>query len=52
MAVQFSEEVLKEYEEIASHYPDRKASLLPALWLAQREFGYISQETMEYMRNW
>jgi len=49
MAVKFSEEVLKEYEEIASHYPDRKATLLPALWLAQREFGYISEETMEYI---
>ncbi|GIX40454.1 MAG: hypothetical protein KatS3mg129_0187 [Leptospiraceae bacterium] len=49
MAVKFSEEVLQEYEEIASHYPVRRASLLPALWLAQREFGYISQEVMEYI---
>lgn len=49
MAVQFSDSALKEYEEIVSHYPDRKATLLPALWLAQKEFGWISDETMEYL---
>ncbi|MCS7205415.1 MAG: NAD(P)H-dependent oxidoreductase subunit E [Leptospiraceae bacterium] len=49
MAVKFSEEALKEYEEITTHYPDRKATLLPALWIAQREFGYISKEVMEYV---
>lgn len=49
MAVQFSEKALKEYEEIVTRYPDRKATLLPALWIAQREFGYISREVMEYV---
>lgn len=49
MAIQFKESVLKEYEEIVTHYPDKKATLLPALWLAQREFGYISEEVMEYI---
>jgi NADH-quinone oxidoreductase subunit E len=49
MAVQFSDASLKEFEEIATHYPDRRATLLPALWIAQREFGWISEETMEYV---
>ncbi len=49
MAVKFSEAALKEFEEIATHYPDRRATLLPALWIAQREFGFIAQETMEYV---
>jgi len=35
----FSEEAVRELEEIASHYPDRKSAMLPALWIAQREYG-------------
>lgn len=35
----FSEAALKELEEIARHYPERKAAMLPALWIAQREYG-------------
>ncbi len=49
MSVQFKEEVLKEYEKIKTYYPNTQATLLPALWLAQREFGYISEEVMEYI---
>lgn len=49
MSVKFSDAALKEFEEIATHYPDRRASLLPALWIASREFGFISQDTMEYL---
>lgn len=35
----FSEQAIAELEEIASHYPERKAACLPALWIAQREYG-------------
>ena len=35
----FSETAIAELEEIASHYPERKAACLPGLWLAQREYG-------------
>ncbi len=38
----FSELAIAELEEIASHYPERKAACLPALWIAQREYeGYL-----------
>ncbi len=37
--MQFSEEAVAELEEIISHYPERKAACLPALWIAQREYG-------------
>jgi len=30
---------LRSFEEIASHYPERKAACLPGLWIAQREYG-------------
>jgi NADH-quinone oxidoreductase E subunit len=46
MAVTFKPEVVKEFEAIAARYPVRRAALLPALWLAQREFGWISEEAM------
>lgn len=35
----FSELAIAELEEIATHYPERKAACLPALWIAQREYG-------------
>ncbi|MBC7527781.1 MAG: NAD(P)H-dependent oxidoreductase subunit E [Chthonomonadaceae bacterium] len=35
----FSENAIAELEEIATHYPERKAACLPALWIAQREYG-------------
>ena len=47
MAVVFKPEVITEFEAIASRYPQRRAALLPALWLAQREFGFISLEAMK-----
>jgi NADH dehydrogenase (ubiquinone) flavoprotein 2 len=47
MAVAFKPEVIKEFEGIASRYPVRRAALLPALWLAQREFGFVSLDAMK-----
>jgi NADH-quinone oxidoreductase subunit E len=46
MAVTFKPEVVKEFEAVAACYPVRRAALLPALWLAQREFGWISEDAM------
>src|SRR5581483_10200663 len=46
MPVQFKPEVKTEFEAIAARYPVRRAALLPALWLAQREFGFISTDAM------
>ncbi len=42
----FNETVLKEIEEIKAKYPDRRGALLPALYVAQREFGWLSHEAM------
>ena len=47
--MEFSEEAKKEYEEICNHYPDKNATLLPALHLAKREFKTITPEVMEYV---
>ncbi|KPK01423.1 MAG: hypothetical protein AMK71_05635 [Nitrospira bacterium SG8_35_4] len=42
----FNDTVLKEIDEIRGKYPDRKSALLPALYVAQREFGWLSDEAM------
>jgi NADH-quinone oxidoreductase subunit E len=45
----FSSDNEKLAAEIISHYPMRKAALLPLLDLAQRQLGWISNEAMEYL---
>jgi NADH-quinone oxidoreductase subunit E len=49
--VSLSAEALTEYETILRRYPERRAALMPVLWLAQREFGYLSDEVMVYVAN-
>jgi NADH-quinone oxidoreductase E subunit len=49
MAVQFSPERLRQFEETVSRYPKKEAAMLPVLYLAQQEFGYLSAEAIEYV---
>ena len=46
MGLEFKKETIDEFEGIAQRYPVRRAALLPALWLAQRDFGWISTDAM------
>src|ERR1700691_322189 len=45
----FSDAVLDEYRQILGRYPTRQAALLPTLWIAQREFGWLSDATQDYV---
>jgi NADH-quinone oxidoreductase subunit E len=45
----FSDTARRELEAILARYPDREAAILPALHLAQREFGYVSDEAIVYV---
>jgi len=49
MEVKFSQTTQAEFEQIVKRYPHKRAALLPALHLAQREFGWISREVMRYL---
>ena len=49
MSVAFSETGRAEVERLLTRYPDRKAVILPALHLAQKEFGYVSDEAIVYI---
>jgi len=43
----FSEEAIKELDSIKAKYPTARAALLPAIYVAQREFGWLSLDAYE-----
>ena len=45
----FSDAALAEYRALLPRYPTRRAALMPTLWLAQREFGWLSLPVQEYV---
>ncbi len=45
--LRFSERAVQELERIKRHYPTKRAAMLPALWIAQREYGgYLPPEAL------
>ncbi|MGM0557083.1 MAG: NADH-quinone oxidoreductase subunit NuoE [Myxococcota bacterium] len=49
MALAFSEETEAKFQDLVTRYPTNHAALLPALLMAQAEFGWISVEVMDYI---
>ena len=49
MSVAFSDAGRAEFEALLARYPDKGAVILPALHLAQREFGYVSDDAIVYI---
>jgi NADH-quinone oxidoreductase E subunit len=47
--IEFSEEAMRRYQSILTHYPEKRAALIPVLKLAQDEFGWISDEVADYI---
>jgi NADH-quinone oxidoreductase subunit E len=47
--VEFTAENRARFDELVARYPSRRAAMLPALWLVQRQEGWISAEAMEYV---
>ena len=48
-ALSFSGGTRSELERLLSRYPTKQAALLPTLWLAQREWGWISREAVDHV---
>jgi NADH-quinone oxidoreductase subunit E len=44
--VELSAAGMAELERLFPQYPTREAAVIPALWIAQREFGWISAEVI------
>jgi NADH-quinone oxidoreductase subunit E len=51
MAFALTPEREREVDDILTRYPERRAALLPVLWLCQRQHGWISPEVIEYAAN-
>jgi NADH-quinone oxidoreductase E subunit len=49
MVLEFSPETLKKVEATVARYPKKEAAMLPVLYLAQREFGHLGPEAIEYV---
>ncbi|MFN8674527.1 MAG: NAD(P)H-dependent oxidoreductase subunit E [Candidatus Sericytochromatia bacterium] len=47
--VEFSPETMNKFQETVAKYPEKEAALLPTLWLAQEEFGWLSNDVMQYI---
>ncbi|MEW5797961.1 MAG: NAD(P)H-dependent oxidoreductase subunit E [Bacteroidota bacterium] len=44
-----TQENLQKAEALFKKYPEKKAALLPILWIAQEQEGWISEEMMKYV---
>jgi NADH-quinone oxidoreductase subunit E len=49
MTMAFSPERLKKFHEVVGRYPKKEAAMLPVLYLAQEEFGHLSDEAIDYI---
>ncbi len=47
MSLEFKPAVLEECRAIVAKYPRPRSAILPLLYVAQREFGYVSKEAEE-----
>jgi NADH-quinone oxidoreductase E subunit len=49
VSLAFSKETRAKYERLLTRYPNREAAILPTLYLAQREFGHLSDKAILYV---
>ena len=42
----FSAEARQRIPDVIARYPEKRAALLPLLWMVQEEHGYVSEEAM------
>lgn len=49
MSFEFTTENKKKFDELLTRYPNREAALLPTLWLAQNQHGYLPLDVQEHV---
>ncbi|PWT90504.1 MAG: NADH-quinone oxidoreductase subunit NuoE [Acidobacteria bacterium] len=47
----FTKSVEKEFQELLQKYPSKRSAILPALYIVQREMGYLTDEGIQYVAN-
>ena len=45
----FDEASEKEFKATIARYPNKEAATLPVLWIAQRQWGWLPQEVLDYV---
>ena len=48
MAYVFSPESQAKFDALVTRYPQKKAALIPTLWLAQEELGWLPPDALAY----
>ncbi len=51
MAFVLSADRDRQVDEIIARYPERRAALIPVLWLCQRQNGWISEDVIGWVAN-
>jgi NADH-quinone oxidoreductase subunit E len=46
---EFSPAAKAKFDEIVARYPVKRAAIMPTLWLAQEEFGWLSTDVLAYV---
>src|SRR5262249_23316568 len=49
VSMEFTAERKARFDEVVKRYPVKRSALLPALYLAQDQVGYLSTEAIEYV---
>jgi NADH-quinone oxidoreductase E subunit len=49
MPVEFSPAAKAKFDTYLTRYPIKRAAIMPTLWLAQEEFGWLSTDVMAYV---
>ncbi|HEY3356961.1 MAG TPA: NAD(P)H-dependent oxidoreductase subunit E [Polyangia bacterium] len=47
MALEFSPQARQRLQAVRDRYPNAQAACLPALWIAQEEFGFVPEEAVD-----
>ena len=49
--ISFNEKTETKFRQLLGKYPTKQAVVLPALWLAMDQWGYLSHDVIEYVAN-
>ena len=45
----FTEEELQQVASLKGNYTEAKAAIMPVLWMAQKKWGWLSEDVMRYV---
>lgn len=49
MEIVFNQDELNQVEKIISKYPTKKSAVMPVLWMAQKKWGWLSNDVIRYV---